>query len=581
MIDATMTGDFLEFAEPSDRAEQHGTEAGWKLAVIDDDDAVHEGTRFALKHFALYGYGLEIISARSAAEGLELLRANPDTAVVLLDVVMETDDAGLKLAKAIREELKNDLVRIILRTGQPGQAPERQIVVDYDINDYKAKTELTADKLFTTLTAALRGYDQLKRLDDTRVGLEMIVGASASLFDDRSLKTLAHGVLIQISALLEIETDGILIMRETGGASPLVLAGLGQFETSDEAGGIDRGALFAAVAAAEVGRPVRHEGLVCLFVKTGSGAEILVALATVDELTETQASLVSVFSAKLAIAFDNARLYDELRLANEELEARVARRTRELANANERLTAQSALLKRVNAFKNEILGTIAHDLKNPIAVILGRSEMLTSLGETLDEDLRERFAKQVGHIRNSAERMTRIVDMSIADALADALDITVERHRVDLAMIAATTTELTRPLAEKKDQTLTIAVEAPLCVAGDPDRLAEAVDNLVSNAMKYAPVGGAIRVEAARSGDHARVMVSDSGPGLNSQDSVRLFGRFQRLSAQPTGGESSTGLGLSIVRKIVELHQGDIVVEERGLLGGASFSILLPLLETP
>ncbi|MCE7030315.1 DUF3369 domain-containing protein [Jiella avicenniae] len=572
-----MPSDFLEFAEPEADRAQSGNKTGWKLAVIDDDEAVHEGTRFALRHFAIHGYGLELIGAHSAAQGFELLKANPDTAVVLLDVVMETEDAGLKLAKAIREELKNELIRIILRTGQPGQAPERQVVVDYDINDYKAKTELTADKLFTTLTAAFRSYDHLKRLDDTRIGLEMIVGASASLFDDRSLKTLAQGVLIQISALLEIETDGILIMREACGASPLVLAGLGKFETDGE-NGIDRSELFAKAAAA--GRPVRSDGLVCLFVKTGSGAEILVALATEDDLTETQASLVSVFSAKLAIAFDNARLYDELRLANEELEERVARRTRELASANERLEAQGALLKRVNAFKNEILGTIAHDLKNPIAVILGRSEMLTNLNESLDEPLRERFAKQVGHIRASAERMTRIVDMSIADALADALDISVERRPVDLAAIAATTAELSRTLAERKEQRLAVSTEGPLAVEGDPDRLAEAIDNLVSNALKYTPLGGEIRVEAARLDGKARVTVADSGPGLNSQDTARLFGRFQRLSAQPTAGESSTGLGLSIVSKIVELHQGEIVVEEKGPLGGASFSILIPLLET-
>ncbi|MBP0617182.1 DUF3369 domain-containing protein [Jiella sp. KSK16Y-1] len=546
--------------------------------MIDDDEAVHEGTRFALRHFALHGYGLEIIGAHSAAEGLALLRDNPDTAVVLLDVVMESDDAGLKLAKAIREDLNNQLVRIILRTGQPGQAPERQVVVDYDINDYKAKTELTADKLFTTLTAALRGYDQLKRLDDTRIGLEMIVSASASLFDDRSLKTLAHGVLMQISALLEIETDGILIMRETGDANPLVLAGLGKFGTFEETG-LDRCDLFAA--AAKAGRPIRHDGLVCLFVKTGSGSEILVALATAEDLTETQASLVSVFSAKLAIAFDNAKLYDELRLANEDLEERVARRTKELACANERLTAQGALLKRVNAFKNEILGTIAHDLKNPIAVILGRTEMLTTLFEPLAEAIREPLVKQVRHIRTSAERMTKIVDMSIADALADALDISVEKRPVDLSAIARSNAEFNRALCDSKRQTLTVAIEdGPLCVAGDPDRLAEAIDNLVSNAMKYTPVGGEIRVEAGTDGGQARVSVSDSGPGLNSQDMGRLFGRFQRLSAQPTGGESSTGLGLSIVAKIVELHDGEIVVEEKGRMGGASFSILIPLLES-
>ena len=127
----------------------------WKVAVIDDDHAVHEGTRFALSDYNLNGQTLEILSAYSAAEGRKLMQAHPDIAAVLLDVIMETDAAGLDLVEYIRNEIKNETVRIILRTGQPGQAPERRVIVQYDINDYKAKTELTADKLFTSLTAAL------------------------------------------------------------------------------------------------------------------------------------------------------------------------------------------------------------------------------------------------------------------------------------------------------------------------------------------------------------------------------------------------------------------------------------------
>ena len=137
--------------EPSRLAEAKD----WTIAVIDDDAAVHEGTRFALYDYSLNGLGLRILSAYSAAEGRRLLEAEPDIAVVFLDVVMETDTAGLELVDFIRNELKNETVRIVLRTGQPGQAPERRVIVDYDINDYKAKTELTADKLFTTLTSAL------------------------------------------------------------------------------------------------------------------------------------------------------------------------------------------------------------------------------------------------------------------------------------------------------------------------------------------------------------------------------------------------------------------------------------------
>jgi len=133
----------------------------WKIAVIDDDQAVHEGTRFALSDYVLNGQGLEILSAYSAAEGRALnARQSRHRGGVLLDVIMETDIAGLELVEYIRSEIKNETVRIILRTGQPGQAPERRVIVQYDINDYKAKTELTADKLFTSLTAALRSYQQ-------------------------------------------------------------------------------------------------------------------------------------------------------------------------------------------------------------------------------------------------------------------------------------------------------------------------------------------------------------------------------------------------------------------------------------
>ncbi len=201
----------------------------WKVAVIDDEPAVHDGTRFALADYKLNGQGLEIISAYSAAEGRELMRKHPDVAVVLLDVIMESDAAGLDLVQFIRNHLKNDTVRIILRTGQPGQAPERRVIVDYDINDYKAKTELTADKLFTALTAALRSYEQLQRMVETRRGLEIIIEAASTLFDFKSMQRLAEGVLTQIASLLNAHCAGILVLREGQNAHETfsVLAGSG------------------------------------------------------------------------------------------------------------------------------------------------------------------------------------------------------------------------------------------------------------------------------------------------------------------------------------------------------------------
>src|ERR1700753_1320049 len=186
------------------------------VAVIDDDQAVHEGTRFALSDYSLNGQTLEILSAYSAAEGRELMRTKPDAAAVLLDVIMETDAAGLELVEYIRNELRNETVRIILRTGQPGQAPERRVIVQYDINDYKAKTELTADKLFTSLTAALRTYQQLEPMVQPRRGLEIIIDAASTLYDFKSMQRLAEGVLTQLASLLNVHCAGLLGFRVKG-----------------------------------------------------------------------------------------------------------------------------------------------------------------------------------------------------------------------------------------------------------------------------------------------------------------------------------------------------------------------------
>ena len=251
--------------------------------MIDDEPAVHDGTKFALHDYRLNGQGLEILSAYSAAEGRQLLRNNPDVAVVLLDVIMESDTAGLELVEFIRKELKNETVRIILRTGQPGQAPERRVIVDYDINDYKAKTELTADKLFTSLTAALRSYQQLQRMVETRRGLEIIIEAASTLFDFKSMQRLAEGVLTQIASLLNVDCAGILVLREAQNAHETfsVLAGSGcysRFIGTDVSEMIE-GDLRHLVEEAFTRR--QHEfssRRSVLYIKTMSGREVVVVL---------------------------------------------------------------------------------------------------------------------------------------------------------------------------------------------------------------------------------------------------------------------------------------------------------------
>ncbi len=137
------------------------TSQAWKMIIVDDDAEVHQATKLALRSFTFEGKPLTFLSAFSGAEAKKLIAVHPDTAFILLDVVMETNDAGLRVIQYIREELKNQIVRVILRTGQPGDAPEESVILNYDINDYKLKVELTRQKLITSAIAALRSYRDL------------------------------------------------------------------------------------------------------------------------------------------------------------------------------------------------------------------------------------------------------------------------------------------------------------------------------------------------------------------------------------------------------------------------------------
>ncbi|MEJ1159494.1 ATP-binding response regulator [Prosthecomicrobium sp. N25] len=557
-------------------------ERAWKVAIIDDEPAVHDGTRFALYDYSLNGQGIEIISAHSAEEGRRLVLQHPDLAVILLDVVMETDSAGLDLVDFIRNTLKNDMVRIILRTGQPGQAPERRVIVDYDINDYKAKTELTADKLFTALTAALRSYQQLQRMEETRRGLEIIIDAAARLFNHTSMQQLAEGVLTQIGSLLKVDCAGILVLRDSQGQGArgdgyAVIAGSGVYRDLV----VDPKPLSADLKsvvdqAFQVGRHQFLDRRSVLYLRTGSGREVVAVLEAEKDLSDTDRALVEVFCGKLAIAFDNVILYEQIAEANRTLERRVAERTRDLTAANERLALQREILKRANSFKSDILGMVAHDLKNPISVILGRAEIIAEL---IDRDPvpADMIRNQLTRIVEPAQSMTRMIEQLLKDAMNDQLDVRLRPDTVDLVALVEDVVEDYRPMAQRKQQTLTVEAASPVRVEADPDRLREALENLISNAIKYGPIGGPVLVRLEAGGDEVRLSVIDRGPGLSPEDLGRLFGRFQRLSAKPTGGEGSTGLGLSIAKHIVALHGGKIQAYSAGPGQGTTFAIHLPL----
>lgn len=207
----------------------------WKILIVDDEADVHVATKLALKGFEFDGRPLEFVSAASAAEAKEKLRLERGFALILLDVVMESDNAGLTLVDFIRNDLGDKNVRIVLRTGQPGQAPERDVIVRYDINDYKEKTDLSSTKLFTLIYSVLRSYRDIQIIEASRKGLERVIDSSALMFKEQFIDNFAHGVLEQVSSLVVGGREVAFSLQDAAAATHdkeelKIVAGTGRYQ---------------------------------------------------------------------------------------------------------------------------------------------------------------------------------------------------------------------------------------------------------------------------------------------------------------------------------------------------------------
>lgn len=324
----------------------------WKLIIVDDAEDVHDITRMVFEDYYFEGRHIDCLSAYSGKQAEKLIALHPETAVILLDVVMETDHAGLDLVRYIREELKNNSVRIILRTGQPGEAPEKKVILEYDINDYKTKEDLTNKKLFTSVTAALRSFRDIKNIEKNRNGLKMIIDATTDLLKFTSLKQFTHGILYKVTSIPWIEEDSLLITSDVDSKPGKtrdqnnfhIIAGLGRFENL-----VDKS--INDINDNHVVDEIRHafnlkrtlldkNRLVCYF-KTGDKIETVLYLKSTHALNNTDRSLINICLSNLSLAFDI--FYHRLNL-----EKIVTERTSQLTLEKEKVTkAQSILSKYV------------------------------------------------------------------------------------------------------------------------------------------------------------------------------------------------------------------------------------------
>ncbi|MDM8549303.1 histidine kinase dimerization/phosphoacceptor domain -containing protein [Desulfobacterales bacterium HSG2] len=447
--------------EKSDGAHIKKTAGEWKVMIADDDPEVHQMTQLVLSDFSFSDKTIQFISACSGKEAKELMRRHPDIALILLDVVMEEDDSGLEVVRYVREELENHLVRIILRTGQPGQVPERKVIVDYDINDYKSKTELTSEKLFTAVLTSLRAYQGLTDLKKTENYLDNIINSMPS-------------VLVGINADERITHWNFKAEKSTG-----ITAEKAKGEQLEKMFPQLTGQMEKVRQTMMSRRPQKTENI-----KAQAGGEIRYS----DIMFYPLANDVEGAVLRMDDVTDRVRL-----------EIRRKRAESELKQANEQIRA--ALRE-----KEVLLREIHHRVKNNMQVISGLLDLQSM--HTTDEETLKILKENKNRIRSMAivhEKLYRSEDISEIDFktyITDMINTLFRSYQISAGRI-----ELKRDI---EDVSVGIDIAIPLGLI---------LNELISNALKYAfpkEREGKIRISLRSTDkDEIELIVSDNGIGIS------------------------------------------------------------------
>lgn len=439
-------------------------EDAWQIMIVDDDIKVHLVTKLSLKNFRFDDKPLSFVSAYSGNEAKRLITEYPNTALILLDVVMESHDAGLMVAEHIRKVLQNELVRIILRTGQPGQAPEESIILAYDINDYKTKTELTQQKLFTTIMSALRSYRDITTIKDSQEELQL-------LYSDLAKRN----------------------------------------------------------------AELKH---------------------TNEKLQQEMAERQKLEAIRLE--------QERLRLKNEFLEE------------------QSRQLEKINSEKDKFFSIVAHDLKGPFQPLLGYSELLLLAPEMLTPSKIQQIGQQINH---TAKNIYDLLENLLHWSGMQMGRMQYQPIVIDLPKLIDENIRLLSENALKKQITLRNDVSAELLVYADQNMLNTVMRNLISNSLKFTPLGGDVMIRASNKGyfaqneennSYIRLSVTDNGVGMSSEHAQAVFQLHSHITTLGTASEQGTGLGLIICKEMVEKNKGQIWIDSH--LGvGTTVHFTVPL----
>lgn len=390
-----MSDDFLLFADEdgSGASAPHNSPAPlvWSILIVDDEKDVHSATTFALRNTVILGRPLAFLHAYSSQEAIDILSNNKNIGVILLDVVMETPNAGLDLIATIRTTLNNLDSRIILRTGQPNQAPELDIIRDYDINDYKLKSELTQNKLYASLTSAVRSYQQIKAIESGNRGLDLIVRSSAELMSSQHFGDFFVHVIHYFSKILDVPEDGFVCSRPQHSdiRNDLFFAACSgvykQYEkkllSSIEEEPIQKIILTCVTERAHI----QAGGGYAIYIGSVERGDMCCFVRGADELPGFDQHVMDLFCNNICICADNLELFHRLR------EQAYTDTLLKLPNRNA-LTEKIDALMAVDGGKNDVLAIVDIDNFAEINAALGQDygdRLLVAIVERIQKSLPE------------------------------------------------------------------------------------------------------------------------------------------------------------------------------------------------
>lgn len=569
--------DTLIFASEEKKERNEKSYPDWKIMVVDDEEQVHAMTSIILREITFEGRGIELIKAYSAEEAKTMIRKHPDTAIILLDVVMEHENSGLEFAKYIRHDLKNHMARIILRTGQPGQAPERSVITEYDINDYKEKTELTSQKLYTTVIAALRSYRDIIVIEQNKRGLEKIIESSKNLFRIQSLKKFAAGVLQQLSSFMNM--DDAMLSSATGFAAVnnpenfVIIAGVGTFENHidqnvDEA--IPEDLLKKLHKAVESRKTLFFENEYIGFFDTAYGSENILYLKGRSSLSKLDKDLLRVFSANIGVAFDNIYL-------------------RQQEKQNEELLKQAQKMETVGT----LAGGIAHDFNNLLSAIFGAIGLINFDANKHPNLEVVNIQDYINTIEMSAHRAADMVKQLLTLSRKNKLSFAP----VDLVLAIKHVLKICQSSFDKSIDFKYQLPNQPAMIKADPTQIEQTLLNVCVNASHAMTImredenmqGGTLEIALSKvHADHCfcsshpeaskgyywSLAISDTGIGMDNDTLKKIYNPFFTTKKEGKG----TGLGLAMVYNIVKQHKGFIVVRSQKNTG-TIFNLFLPILK--